>query len=63
MDQNALGQSDCRIFQSTISPEQNDWKAWFFACFNTNSWKLKVDWKVLGLAGSKMGVVTLGSGH
>ena len=30
--QNALGQSDCSIFKSTISLEQNDEKAWFFAC-------------------------------
>ena len=31
MDQNALCQSDCRIFKLTISPEENDEKAWFFA--------------------------------
>ena len=31
MGQNALGQSDYRIFKSTISLEQNDEKAWFFA--------------------------------
>ena len=33
MAQNALGQSDFRIFKSTISLEQNDEKAWFFACW------------------------------
>ena len=33
MDQNALGQSDCRIFKSTISLEQIDKKTWFFACW------------------------------
>ena len=31
MDQNALGQSDCRIFKSTIYLEQNDEKARFLA--------------------------------
>ena len=31
MVQNAAGQSDCRIVNSTISPQQNDEKAWFFA--------------------------------
>ena len=30
---NAHGQSDCRIFKSTISLEQNDEKDWFFACW------------------------------
>ena len=33
MGQNALGKSDCRIFKSTISLEENDEKAWFFACW------------------------------
>ena len=33
MGQNALGQSDCRIFKSTTSLEQDDEKAWFFACW------------------------------
>ena len=33
MGQNALGQSDYRIFKSTISLEQNDEKAWFFSCW------------------------------
>ena len=32
MGQNALGQSDYRIFKSTISLEQNDEKAWLYAC-------------------------------
>ena len=31
MSKNSLGQSDCSIFKSTISPEQNDEKAYFFA--------------------------------
>ena len=42
MDQNALGQSDCRIFKPTISPEQNVEKARFLDV-GTDSWKLKVD--------------------
>ena len=33
MGQNALGQSGCRIFKLTLSPEQKDEKAWFFACW------------------------------
>ena len=33
MGQNALGLLDCRIFKLTISLEQNDGKAWFFACW------------------------------
>ena len=33
MGQNALGQSDCRIFKSTISLDQIDEKAKFFACW------------------------------
>ena len=32
MDQNALGQSDCRIIKLTISLEHKDEKTWFFAC-------------------------------
>ena len=33
MVQNALGQTDCRIFKSTISLEQTDEIAWFFICW------------------------------
>ena len=33
MGQNALSQSDCRIFKSTISLEQNNEKAWCFCIF------------------------------
>ena len=47
---NALSQSDCRIFKSTISPEQIDETASFFACWykftKIKSWK--VDQKVFG---------------
>ena len=31
MKKNAPGESDCRIFKSVISLEQNDEKEWFFA--------------------------------
>ena len=47
MNQNALGQSDCRIFKSTISQEQIDEIAWFVAWWS-NSWKLKIYLKILG---------------
>ena len=39
---NALSQSNGRIFILTISPEQIDETASFFACY-TNSQKLKVE--------------------
>ena len=39
---NALDQSDCRIFTSNISPEQNDDKPEFLHV-DTNSLKLKVE--------------------
>ena len=46
MEQYPLDQSDCRIFKSTISIEQNDERGWFFACWykctEIKSW-LKVD--------------------
>ena len=32
MAQNSLGQSDCRIFKFTRSPEHKNEKAGFFAC-------------------------------
>ena len=32
MGHNAYGRSDCRIFKSTVSLEENDEKARFFAC-------------------------------
>ena len=47
MGQNALGQLDCRICKSTISREQNDEKPDFWHV-DVDSWKLKVDWKILG---------------
>ena len=42
MGQNALGQSDYRIFKSTISLEQNDEKPDFLHV-DTDSWKVEVD--------------------
>ena len=62
MGQNALDQSDCSIFKLTISLEQNDEKAWFFACWcrfiEIKSWL-----KNIGVGVVKMGVTTLVSGH
>ena len=56
MDQNALGKSDYRIFKSTVSVEENDEKAWFFACWykfmEIKSWSKNTVW-------SKMDVTTL----
>ena len=59
--QNALSQSDCRIFKSIISPEQVDEIAWFLHV-DANSQKLKASWKYFGWAGSEMGVGNLVSG-
>ena len=60
MGQNILSQSDCRIFKSTLSPEQVNETAWFLH-FDTNSHKSKVDRKNFGLAWLKMGVIILGA--
>ena len=57
MGQNALGQSNCRIFKSALSLEQNMKWADFFACW-WYKWKLKFDWKILGWTSTKMGVTT-----
>ena len=55
--QNALGQSDYRIFKSIISLEQSDEEAWFFACWHRfmedKSWLKNVG----------VGMVKSGSGH
>ena len=51
MGRNALCQSDCKIFKSTVSLEQND------EIGDTNSWKLKFDWKLLWWAWLKNGCV------
>ena len=55
MGQNVLSQSDCRIFLSTISPEQINEIAWFLHV-DTNSHKLIVDQKISGLAWPELGV-------
>ena len=60
MGKNALGQPDCRIFKSTVSLEQM--KKPDFLHVDTDSWKLKIIWKILWWAWSKMGVATLVSG-
>ena len=55
--ENALGQSDYRIFKSTISLEQNDGKVRFFACWyrfmEIRSWLKNIG----------VGVVKNGCGH
>ena len=57
----ALCQSGYRIFKSAISAEQNDEKP-DFLYVEKDSWKIEVDWKILGWAWLKMGVATLLSG-
>ena len=54
-----MGQNATISHKSTISLEQNDEKAWFFLHVDTDLRKLKVDWKMLEWAWSKMGVATL----
>ena len=57
MGQNALGQSGCRIFKLTISPEHKDEKVWFFAC-----WYRLMEYKSL-LKNIGVGMVKIGCGH
>ena len=57
MGPSTLGQYS---FKSTVSLKQNDEKPDFLNV-DTDSWKLKVDQKILGWAWSKMGVATLDS--
>ena len=54
MGQNALSQSDSRIFISTISPEEID--EIYFLHFDTNSQKLKVYRKFFGWVWLEIGV-------
>ena len=60
VSRSALDTLDCRILKSTISSEQSDEMAWFFAWWykvmKKNSWKSlkKTLWKVFGLSWSKM---------
>ena len=49
MGQTVLTQSDCRIFQSTIFPEQVNEMTWSFACW----YKYKVDQRFMGRQGQK----------
>ena len=57
MGQDALGQSDCSIFKSTVSLEQNDEKTLFFACcyrlMEIKSWSKNIG----------VGLVKNGCGH
>ena len=55
MSQNALGQSDCRIFKLTISPEQKDEKDGGKSLMKNP----EVGSKISEWAWSKMGVTTL----
>ena len=55
--QNALNQSGCSIFKLTISLEQNDEKAWFFACW-CRFIEIKSQLKNIG-----MGMVKNGCGY
>ena len=57
MGQNALGQSDCRIFKLTISLEHKNGKAWIFACWD-RSMKIESWFKNIG-----MSVVRNGCGY
>ena len=57
MGQNVLNQLDCSIFKLTISLEQNDETAWFFAY-----WCRFIEIKSL-LKNISMGVVRNGCGH
>ena len=57
MGQNAVGQSDTKIFKSFISLEQNDEKAWFFVCWYISK-EIKSWLKNIGA-----GIVLNGSGH
>ena len=54
MGQNVFSQSDCRIFYSTISPEQVN-----FLNVDTSSHKSKVDEIFLGGHGQKLGMASL----
>ena len=57
MGQNILGQSDCRIFESAISLEQNNEKARFFVC-----WYIFIEIKSW-LKNIRVGVVLNGCAH
>ena len=52
LGQNAVGQSDCRIFKLTMSPEHKMKKSDFLHA-DTDYWKLKVSWKIVGGHGQR----------
>ena len=54
MGQNGLMQSDCRIFESTVSLVQNNELVWLFLYINTNSWWFMAILKIFGWALSKL---------
>ena len=47
ISQNAFGQSDCKVFRSTMSLKQSVGKAWVLHV-DTNLWKSTFDWKLMG---------------
>ena len=55
MLQNALGQSDCKMFKSTIFLEQNN-KIACFSHVGKSSWILQVGWKIFGWMFGKIGM-------
>ena len=59
--QNALGQSDSRIFKSTISQEKNDEKTCIFAYWY-KFMEIKSWFKNIGVGMIKMGVATMVTG-
>ena len=66
MNQNALGQSDCRIFKSNISLKQNDEKVWFFACWykftEIKSWLKNIGVGMVTMGVPMKGKVIINSG-
>ena len=62
MDQNALSQSDCKIFKSIIFPAEQIDEAASFLHVDTKSQKLKVEQEFFGWLWSKMGVANVVSG-
>ena len=57
LGQNALSQSDCRIFKWTVSPEQI-YETASFLLIDKNSQKLKFDRECFGYVWSKMGMAS-----
>ena len=61
MIQNSLSQSSARFLNNFYLWNKSTKKP-NFLYINTDSWKLKADWKILGWTWSKTGVATLVSG-